>query len=251
MDIVGDIIEHETEAPQVAPVLSDKEQSSHQASRTLWSSDSKTLSPLLSNIKKTLEKNPQLVQSLFRERTTEKHDMEDTLEYPPEDFMEDPPVTEVTFESISDLRFDFKGDITQNQKASLGLHHHQEDPHMAGYTLVELARLSRSVIPSQRCISIQTLGRILHNLGKHKFTVCDDEKQREFEKMVWDLVGELRIEESLMEAASEKTRNVSVRNYAVEALRHYRHYQHYRTKRDSGETTAPDTIDTIERSEIV
>lgn len=100
---------------------------------------------------------------------------------------------------------------------------------MAGYTLSELVHLSRSVVPSQRCISIQTLGRILHKLGKHELgiiPVAETEENQDikemvetFEKMMWDLIEELRIIESITEAADEKyTKNLSVRNYAIEAL---------------------------------
>ncbi|BDD63285.1 hypothetical protein MPDQ_000353 [Monascus purpureus] len=52
---------------------------------------------------------------------------------------------------------------------SLGLHHHGDDPHAAGYTIPELAILSRSSFPAQRCIAWQVLGRILFRLGKGQF----------------------------------------------------------------------------------
>lgn len=146
-----------------------------------------------------------------------------------------------TYESISDMRFDFKGDIVQldDQPTKkeipvyLGLHHHSENPQLAGYTLAELLHLSRSVVPAQRCFSIQMLGRILHKLGLHKYsiiTISEDEEISEFnsnlkemaahfEKLVWGLIGDLRIIESITEAADEKkTKNLSVRNYAIEAL---------------------------------
>ena len=42
---------------------------------------------------------------------------------------------------------------------------------MAGYTLGELAHLARSTLAGQRCLSIQTLGRILHKLGLHKYSI--------------------------------------------------------------------------------
>ncbi|WLF80815.1 hypothetical protein PVL30_004605 [Lodderomyces elongisporus] len=169
-----------------------------------------------------------------------------------------PVQVSTTYESISDMRFDFKGnlvqinidkeDVTDSLNGGsregkgeiptyLGLHHHSENPHMAGYTLSELAHLSRSTQPGQRCISIQTLGRLLHKLGKHEFNILPinesqgdfgnesesdanlKEMMHHFESMMWDLVDELRIVESLTEAADEKrTRNLSVRNYAIEAL---------------------------------
>lgn len=157
-----------------------------------------------------------------------------------------PTTKTTTYESISDMRFDFKGNLVEledeeGKKSNdtptyAGLHHHSENPHLAGYTLPELAHLARSVVPSQRCVAIQTLGRILHKLGMHKFSIFPgksessepnspefDESVKEvadqFEEMFWDLIEKLRIIESLTEAADEsKTRNLSVRNYAIEAL---------------------------------
>lgn len=145
------------------------------------------------------------------------------------------------YESIADLRFDFKGNIVELNENSregenevpttLGLHHHSQSPQRPGYTLAELAHLSRSTFPSQRCISIQTLGRILHKLGLHKYTILPPKENIDkefkdnleklsslFEDSLWELVEELHIIDSLIDAASERTRHVSVRNYAIEAL---------------------------------
>lgn len=160
-----------------------------------------------------------------------------------------PKLTTTTYESISDMRFDFKGNLIelnleeeekqQQQNESInkeiptyfGLHHHSDNPHMAGYTLTELAHLARSTLAAQRCISIQTLGRILHKLGLHKYSILPISDQDEpineelqqllnnFENMMWDLIDELRIIETITDAADEKkTTNLSVRNYAIEAL---------------------------------
>lgn len=148
-----------------------------------------------------------------------------------------------TYESISDMRFDFHGNLIELDDTSstsevptyLGLHHHSDNPHLPGYTLAELVHLSRSVVPGQRCLSIQMLGRILHKLGLHKYNILpvpdntdsenggfnDNVRQmmQEFEKMMWNLVDELRIIDSITEAADEtKSKNMSVRNYAIEAL---------------------------------
>lgn len=160
-----------------------------------------------------------------------------------------PKQVSTVYESISDMRFDFKGDLIElsaegeESKGSssdiptyMGLHHHSENPHMAGYTLGELAHLARSTLAGQRCLSIQTLGRILHKLGLHKYSILpttdsgdpsftDEIKQlsNSFEDMMWDLIDQLRIIETITEAADEKkTRNLSVRNYAIEALWLYR-----------------------------
>ncbi|KAK6462997.1 RPAP1-like protein [Scheffersomyces coipomensis] len=155
-----------------------------------------------------------------------------------------PKQVSTTYESISDMRFDFKGDLIQLENevqpekeipTYMGLHHHSDNPHLAGYTLAELGHLSRSVVPSQRCVSIQTLGRILHKLGLHKYSIIpieennnpEDEQFNEslkevilsFESLMWDLIDELRIIDTIKEAADEKyTTNLSVRNYAIDAL---------------------------------
>lgn len=148
-----------------------------------------------------------------------------------------------TYESISDMRFDFYGNLIELDSDSntpevpthLGLHHHSDNPHLPGYTLAELVHLSRSMVLGQRCLSIQMLGRILHKLGLHKYNILpipdnnsDEDKAfnenvkqiiEHFEKLMWDLIDQLRIIESITEASDEtKTKNLSVRNYAIEAL---------------------------------
>ncbi|KAE8395366.1 RPAP1-like protein [Aspergillus alliaceus] len=72
------------------------------------------------------------------------------------------------------LRFSFFGTLLSPSTSlalptNLGLHHHGKDPHAAGYTVPELAILSRSSFPAQRCIAWQVLGRILFRLGKGQF----------------------------------------------------------------------------------
>ncbi|KAE8166229.1 RPAP1-like protein [Aspergillus tamarii] len=72
------------------------------------------------------------------------------------------------------LRFSFLGTLLSPTTSlalptNLGLHHHGKDPHAAGYTIPELAILSRSSFPAQRCIVWQVLGRILFRLGKGQF----------------------------------------------------------------------------------
>lgn len=141
-----------------------------------------------------------------------------------------------TYEAISDMRFDFKGDLVElsDENADvpphLGLHHHSDNPQLPGYTLAELLHLTRSVVPTQRCLGIQMLGRILHKLGLHKYNIVpitDSEENlvmdkevalimEQFESLMWDLIEQLRIVESLTEASQAK--NLSVRNYAIEAL---------------------------------
>lgn len=141
-----------------------------------------------------------------------------------------------TYEAISDMRFDFKGDLLEltdeNAQAPAyhGLHHHSDNPQLPGYTLGELLHFSRSVVPTQRSLGIQTLGRILHKLGLHKYKIApithDEENPmlekevgllvKQFEDMMWEHIDLLRIIDSLTEASQAK--NLSVRNYAIEAL---------------------------------
>ena len=74
----------------------------------------------------------------------------------------------------SALRFDFRGHLlpprlSAQLPSTMGLHHHSSAPGSAGYTIPELAHLARSTFPSQRCIAMQTLGRILYRLGRGDF----------------------------------------------------------------------------------
>ncbi|KAL8684056.1 MAG: hypothetical protein Q9186_000086 [Xanthomendoza sp. 1 TL-2023] len=80
----------------------------------------------------------------------------------------------------SAVRFDFRGRLLPPRLSSQipptkGLHHHGTAPEAAGYTVPELAHLSRSSFPSQRCIAYQTLGRILYRLGIGVFGPEDHE----------------------------------------------------------------------------
>lgn len=117
----------------------------------------------------------------------------------------------------SELRFDFKGSLIAPRSSEIipvtaGLHHHGDAPAAAGYTIAELAHLARSTSHGQRCLAIQTLGRVLYKLGKEQYG-------SEIGAGLWGLVDEARVVDSLMEASDEKkTKSVSVRAYAVEAL---------------------------------
>lgn len=76
--------------------------------------------------------------------------------------------------SPSEIRFSLRGTILGPSTSlalptTLGLHHHGNDPQAAGYTIPELAILSRSTFAAQRCIAWQVLGRILFRLGKGEF----------------------------------------------------------------------------------
>ncbi|CAI4038374.1 hypothetical protein SMKI_04G7180 [Saccharomyces mikatae IFO 1815] len=141
-------------------------------------------------------------------------------------------------EDVSECRFDFEGNLvppTRQIDSTIhsGLHHHSDSPELAGYTIVELEHLARSTFPSQRCIAIQTLGRILYKLGQKSYYQLVPEIDVETYKedgnisnvmdkiysMFWDLIKDGKIIESLEVASNDKcTRNLSVRNYAIDAL---------------------------------
>jgi hypothetical protein len=117
----------------------------------------------------------------------------------------------------SALRFDFKGELLPPRKAreistALGLHHHADAPTAAGYTVPELARLARSSFPSQRCMAMQTLGRILYKLGTGYYGVS------EIEMGLWRCMEEGRVLDTLQEAANAKGGHLSVKAYATDAL---------------------------------
>lgn len=145
---------------------------------------------------------------------------------------------DTVIEDVSQCRFDFNGNLvppTREIKSTThsALHHHADDPQLAGYTIPELQRLSRSTFPAQRSIALQTLGRVLYKLGKQSYYQLVPEVDSETYKeegsvqavvnkiyaMFWDLCKDCRIIDCVQDAADEtKTRHLSVRNYALEAL---------------------------------
>ncbi|KAL9610482.1 MAG: hypothetical protein Q9167_004822 [Letrouitia subvulpina] len=100
------------------------------------------------------------------------------------------------------LRFDFKGHLIP-PRLSLqiptieGLHHHGSAPQSAGYTVPELAHLSRSSFPAQRCIAYQTLGRILFRLGTGVFGPED----HELCQGLWKCIEQGRVLDTLLAEA--------------------------------------------------
>lgn len=118
----------------------------------------------------------------------------------------------------SALRFDFRGDLLPPRKsrelpANLGLHHHADAPNAAGYTVPELARLARSAFPTQRCMAMQTLGRILYKLGMGIYGVED------ITQGLWRCMAEGQVVVGLEEAALGKQGgHLSVKAYATDAL---------------------------------
>jgi hypothetical protein len=119
----------------------------------------------------------------------------------------------------SALRFDFRGGIlppriSRAMPNTKGLHHHGEAPEAAGYTVPELARLSRSAFPAQRCIAFQTLGRLLYRLGRGEW----GDEDSEITKGLWRCVEEGKIIQTLEEAASAEGGHQGSKVYAVEAV---------------------------------
>lgn len=100
---------------------------------------------------------------------------------PPSSSPEDPesesayhPSSSAISMAPSSIRFSLRGTIlapttSLSLPTTLGLHHHGDDPQAAGYTIPELAILSRSTFPAQRCVAWQVLGRILFRLGRGEF----------------------------------------------------------------------------------
>ncbi|KAL3240152.1 hypothetical protein MRX96_047981 [Rhipicephalus microplus] len=69
-------------------------------------------------------------------------------------------------------RFDFDGELVppdQEVPVHRGLHHHGDNPEMAGYSTAEILRLLRSQVRSQRLLALQLLERMLtkHWLGHY------------------------------------------------------------------------------------
>ncbi|KAG4302616.1 hypothetical protein PCANB_001232 [Pneumocystis canis] len=131
-----------------------------------------------------------------------------------EDMMEyHESMSEIAPESI---RFDFNGNIlspriSRQIPVYIGLHHHADAPLAAGYSIPELVHLSRSIFSAQRCIAILILGRILYKLSKNTYGSIVTSALK-------DVIENSNVMDSLAEAANEKTRHLSVKVYAEEAL---------------------------------
>ncbi|KXJ90161.1 RPAP1-like protein [Microdochium bolleyi] len=123
---------------------------------------------------------------------------------------------------VASLRFDFRGTllpprISRAVPVSKGLHHHGEAPEAAGYTVAELARLTRSAVPGQRCIAYQTLGRILFRLGRGEFGAS---VSADVPAGIWRQMEEGAVMRSIYEeAGTEEGRgHRSARAFAIEAI---------------------------------
>ncbi|KAL3454065.1 RPAP1-like protein [Aspergillus insuetus] len=116
------------------------------------------------------------------------------------------------------LRFSLTGSILSPSTSlslptNLGLHHHGNDPHAAGYTIPELAILSRSSFPAQRCIAWQVLGRILFRLGKGQF----GERGSPLVEGLWSVVEREGVVAGMLEEAGTSTSAPSSRRGAATA----------------------------------
>ncbi|XP_017332587.1 RNA polymerase II-associated protein 1 [Ictalurus punctatus] len=72
-------------------------------------------------------------------------------------------------------RFDFSGILlppTEDLPTHLGLHHHGEEPELAGYSLQELFLLSRSQLTQQRSLALNTLAHILSKARVGEYSSC-------------------------------------------------------------------------------
>ena len=121
--------------------------------------------------------------------------------------------------STAQLRFSFTGTIippAESLEISVdkGLHHHGLAPSSAGYTIPELAILSRSALPNQRCIAYQVVGRILFRLGRGDF----GPRGSELQEGLWSVVERERVIEVMMGEASRDGGHLSAKTYATEAL---------------------------------
>lgn len=154
------------------------------------------------------------------------------------DLPDDDDPSKFIIDDVSMVRFDFNGNLVPptrkiDNTIHSGLHHHSTDPQLAGYTLSELNRLAKSTFAPQRCIAIQTLGRILYKLGKQSYYQLVPEIDSDTYKedgsiqnvmnkiyaMFWDLIKSEEIISTLEVASDEKfTKNLSVRTYGIDAL---------------------------------
>ena len=121
--------------------------------------------------------------------------------------------------STGQLRFSFTGTIIPPAESleipvEKGLHHHGLAPSSAGYTIPELAILSRSTLPNQRCIAYQLLGRILFRLGRGDF----GPRGSELQDGLWSVVERERAIEVMMSEANRTGGHASAKTYATEAL---------------------------------
>ncbi|KAK5729626.1 hypothetical protein LTR17_011813 [Elasticomyces elasticus] len=142
--------------------------------------------------------------------------------------------------NAKDIRFSFTGELIAPKTAALipvteGLHHHGDAPDAAGYTVAELAHLSRSTYAAQRCIASQTLGRFLYRLGKGEFgnpgepgadVTGNEDSLGELARGLWHEVEAGKVIETLVLESEGKGvgggKHVSAKAYATEAVHLWR-----------------------------
>ncbi|TSN67143.1 RNA polymerase II-associated protein 1 [Bagarius yarrelli] len=86
-----------------------------------------------------------------------------------------PPPRKKGTKQAMQARFDFSGILippTEDLPTHLGLHHHGEDPELAGYSLQELFLLSRSQLTQQRSLALNTLAHILSKACAGEYSSC-------------------------------------------------------------------------------
>lgn len=146
--------------------------------------------------------------------------------------------SEIEYDSIESVRFDFNGNIITSENISKyinsdndqGLFNHSQHPELPGYTLPELAHYLRSTFPGQVCIACRTLGRIFYKLGKFQYQVNeidensgeselnDEGLEGQFEIECWKLISTLQIITFLQKYSSDNEKNLSIKNYSIDAL---------------------------------
>ena len=137
----------------------------------------------------------------------------------PDDLAHSPYAPNLSQYPASTLRFDFRGNLLGPETSlsipiSAGLHHHGDAPSSAGYTIPELTLLSRSSMPSQRCIAYQAVGRILFRLGRGDF----GPRGGEVSEALWDIIEKERILEVVMAEANRQKGHASAKAQATQAL---------------------------------
>ncbi|KAA0711260.1 RNA polymerase II-associated protein 1 [Triplophysa tibetana] len=85
----------------------------------------------------------------------------------------DPPPKKQSTKKAMQARFNFAGTLippTEDLPTHLGLHHHGEEPELAGYSLQELFILSRSQLNQQRNLAVSTLANVLTKARAGEYT---------------------------------------------------------------------------------
>ncbi|KAI8489267.1 RNA polymerase II associated protein 1 [Branchiostoma belcheri] len=98
----------------------------------------------------------------------------DVVEHEKLEWMKDLPAPKPGDNKGKVARFDLEGQLMSRDKdvpTHLGLHHHGDEPEVAGYTLEELFMLSRSRFPQQRALALQVLARVVARARNGEFAV--------------------------------------------------------------------------------